>query len=625
MEHQIHLSPEGAAPHAPTPAELEHRHTFHRRDSSDEEHNETSHENVRPRSSIDKKGSAEYSHIDIATGNLDVRLPHETAEHIEDVDFGGPRKGMHYEHQEREYLHGRKLIFAFCGWILSEFTTGMGGNMLAPALPIVASQFNALDRLGWVASAYYMTQCPCMLLFGQYLALFNSKYVLIVAIGFFMFGSLLSGAAHNIETLILGRAFTGIGAAGCWVSVQTLVAMLVELKNRPIILGLFGLQNAVSSTVGPILAGVFADNVSWRWCFLIVLPIGVITTLVNLWTLPSLPPFPLVESTQTWVDERFQKVTRGKWKYQTDGWMGRTALIDFPGFFIVTCSLICLLLAIQWGGSTYPWNSATVIGLFVGFGAIMTAFVLWEFNAIWPIMPPGTFKNRTVVGASSLALFTLMCNLFVAVDLPVLYEAARGVSSLNAGLQIIAFLLTVVVSQIIEGFIMSWTGNYFHWGYTSPIFLALGGGLLYTVDANTSSARLIGYQIIYGMGIGFTQNVAFLSVQVDNEPEAIPISIAIVSFAQLFGGMLGPTIASAILSNSLDIYLPRYAPNAPAQAVKGSVDAIWKLKGEMRKNVVKAYLKSLNNIYIAAVPIAGVIMMSALLIRNKNLKGRAAA
>ena len=146
-------------------------------------------------------------------------------------------------------------------------------------------------------------------------------------------------------------------------------------------------------------------------------------------------------------------------------------------------------------------------------------------------MPPKTFRNRTLIGASILAMFTLMCNLFFAIFGPVLYEAGRGSTSLKAGILIIPFLLTVVLSQGGEGFIMSYTKRYWHWGPTSPIFLAIGGGLLFTVNINTSSARLIGYQIIYGPGIGFTQNMAFLSVQADNEPKDVPAAIAIVSFA----------------------------------------------------------------------------------------------
>ena len=502
---------------------------------------------------------------------------------------------------------------------------GLGGNMLSPALPIIASEFNGLNQLGWVSGAYYMTQCGCMLLFGQCLAVFNSKYVLMSAIAFFMLGSCISGAAMDIETLIIGRAFAGIGAAGCWVSVQTLVAMLVELEDRPKLLGLFGVQNAVSGTTGPILAGALASRGQWRWCFFLVLPLGALTILLSAFALPSLPPWPLDEETKSKLDRQLHLISGGRWRPQQE-WLCRVILVDIIGFFVVTSSLICLILALQWGGSTYSWKSSIIIGLFLGFGAIMALFIFLENKVAWPILPPRALRNRTVVGASLLAGFTLMCNLFLAIWLPVLYEAARGVSSLHAGLLIITFLLTVVVSQAVEGFIMSYTKRYWHWGFTSPAFLAIGGGLLYKVNINTSSSRLIGYQIIYGLGVGLTQNVAFLSVQADNPPDAVPPAIAIVSFVQLFGGMCGPVIGNAILSGSLRKYLPLYGvPSDTATAVERSVQAIWDLEGELRISVIKAYLRSLNNVYIAVVPVSFFIILSALLIRNVSLKSKGLA
>jgi MFS family permease len=334
-------------------------------------------------------------------------------------DYKSPR-----DEQQRERLHGRALLLAFFAWLMTEFVGGLGGNMLSPALPIVVSQFSVLNQLGWVSGAYYMTQCGCMLLFGQCLAIFNAKHVLMSATAFFMLGSCISGAAMNIETLIIGRAFAGIGAAGCWVSVQTLVAMLVELQDRPKFLGLFGLQNAVSGTTGPIFAGALASRGQWRWCFFLVLSFGALTILLSTYALPSVPAWPLSEEIEEKLARQLAFIMRGKWQLRQD-WQRRVVLVDIFGYFIVTSGLICFILALQWGGSTYAWRSATIIGLFIGFGSIMSLFIFWEHNVAWPLLPPKALKNRTVIGASFLALFTLMCNLFVAIYLPVLYEAGR--------------------------------------------------------------------------------------------------------------------------------------------------------------------------------------------------------
>jgi len=494
--------------------------------------------------------------------------------------------------------------------------------MLSPALPVVASKFNVLNQLGWVSGAYYMSQCGCMLLFGQMLAVFNARYVLIAAITFFMIGSTISGGAQNVETLIAGRAVAGIGSAGCWVSVLTLVSLLVELKTRPVLLGLLGFQSAVAGTVGPIIAGAFADSNLWRMCFLIVLPLGTVTNLLVWFVIPSVPPLDIDEATNHRLDRHLRHVAKNGARTlgeTTKRWL----LVDWPGYVIVTTGLACFILALQWGGDVQPWNSATVIGLLVGFAGIMGSFVAIEHYAVWPIMPLRAWKSRTVVGASIMAMFTLMSNLFAAVFIPVLYQAGRGASSLQSGLNVVPFLMTVVISQAAEGAIMSKTKSYWYWGWTSPAFLAIGGGLLYTVNIDTSNAALIGYQIIYGLGIGFTQNVAFLSVQADLEEHAVPAAIAIVSFTQLFGGMCGPVIGNAVLQSGLTRYLTANGVDGETiAAVQASVYAIWELTGDLRTQVIKGYLRALNDIYLAAAPASGILIMCGLLIRKRSLEGK---
>ncbi|KAJ5632862.1 hypothetical protein N7490_009201 [Penicillium lividum] len=524
-------------------------------------------------------------------------------------------------HQEREHIKGRRLFFAFCGWVITEFMGGLGGNMLSPALPIMASQFNGLDKLGWVSGAYYMTQCACMLLFGQALVLFNAKYVLISAIVFFMLGSAVSGAAHSIETLIVGRAIAGIGAAGCWVSVQTTVAALVDLESRPLVLGLFGIQNAVSGTCGPIIAGALTNRGQWRWCFLLVLPLGVVSIIVNLLVIPSLPPWPVADQIESKLEKTLESWTKRSWKNKWT-WLKRALLVDIIGYFLITSALVCFILALQWGGDAYAWVSSVVIGLFTGFFIIIAAWIFWEKKAIWPLVIPRIFLDRTVSGATIMAMLNLMCNLFAATYLPVLYEAGRGVSPLKAGILVIPFLMSVVVAQALQGLMMTWTKHFWTWGLVAPAFLAIGGGLLSTVSDSTNSGTIIGYQILYGIGVGLVQNVPYIAVQADSAPQDIPSKIATVSFGQLFGGLCGPVLGSAILNSELTTRLNASGiSESVASAVKSSVDAVWELeKGELRDKVIAAYVAALGRIFIVPVPVAFLVIVAGACIRNVRLK-----
>ncbi|KAJ5999038.1 hypothetical protein N7451_006848 [Penicillium sp. IBT 35674x] len=540
--------------------------------------------------------------------------------HPENPDLENTPTKQLIQHQERKHLKGRRLFFAFWGWVITEFMGGLGGNMLSPALPVVASQFNGLGKLGWVSGAYYMTQCACMLLFGQALALFNGKYVLISAIVFFMLGSAVSGAAHSIETLIVGRAIAGIGAAGCWVSVQTTVAELVDLESRPLILGLFGIQNAVSGSCGPIIAGALTSRGQWRWCFLLVLPLGMVSIILNLLVIPSLPPWPIAEEIESKLDEKLESWTKQSWKDKSM-WLKRALLVDITGYLLITSALVCFILAVQWGGDAYAWDSSVVIGLFIGFFAITGTWLFWEWRTAWPLVMPRIFLDRTVAGATIMAMLNLMCNLFAATYLPVLYEAGRGVTPLKAGILVIPFLLSVVVSQALQGFIMTWTKHFWTWGLVAPAFLAIGGGFLFTVGGDARSSTIIGYQIIYGIGIGLVQNVPYIAVQADSAPEEVSSKIATVSFGQLFGGLCGPVIGGAILDSELTTRLAASGvSDTLASSVKSSVDAIWELKrGQLRDKVIAAYIASLDRIFIASVPVSLLIIIAGACIRDVRL------
>lgn len=423
-------------------------------------------------------------------------------------------------------------------------------------------------------------------------------------------------------TLIAGRAIAGIGSAACYIVVQTLVAFLVELKYRPLMFGLFGLQNAISGTVGPIIAGAFADSGLWRMCFFIVLPLGTIAIILNLLVMPSVPPLPVSPDMETGVDEYVSRITFGAVSRIEKTWVRRIILADWVGFFIVTCSLICFVLALQWGGGQYAWASSQVIGTFVGFAAIMALFLWLETIVPWPLMPLRVWRNRTQVGGTLMAFSTFLCNLSIAIYVPVLYEAARGVNSLSAGLHFIPFLMIVVLSQLSESIIMGWTKRYWYWGWTSPYLIAVGAGLFFTININTTDAQLIGYQVVYGMGIGLTQGVAIIAVQADNKPKDVPAALATLAFCQLFGGVCGPVIGGAILNHGLAKYLPEYGVDSEtAAAVMESVEAIWSLTGELRTRVVEAYLKSISYIFVMPMSLFAIVIAGGLDTRNKSLKG----
>lgn len=219
-----------------------------------------------------------------------------------------------------------------------------------------------------------------MLTYGQFLAIAPTKWVYLAAVILFEIGSLFCAVAPNMEFLIFGRAFAGVGAAGIFVSVLSIIAQVTRLEQRPALFGTFGAVFALSSVVGPLLGGAFTDHVSWRWCFYINLPFGAITVITIVLLTPNRPPMGGAEY-------------EGKTALQK--WLG----LDWIGSVLALGMVTALLLPLQWGGNQRPWNDKVVIALFCVFGVLCPAFVYWEWRlGSRAIMRTAMFRRRTQVG-----------------------------------------------------------------------------------------------------------------------------------------------------------------------------------------------------------------------------------
>jgi MFS family permease len=194
-----------------------------------------------------------------------------------------------------------------------------------------------------------------MLTFGQFLTIANTKYLYLIAITVFELGSLICGVSPNINVLIFGRAVQGVGASGIFISVLTVIGQVTRLEDRPILFGSFGGVFAFASVVGPLLGGAFTDNVTWRWCFYINLPFGAISiAAVAIW-LPANPP----------VESQLHKGMTQWQKWRSLDWLGSVLSLG---------TIVPLLLALQWGGQTKPWDDRAVIACFAVVRNIPSSF-----------------------------------------------------------------------------------------------------------------------------------------------------------------------------------------------------------------------------------------------------------
>ncbi|KAK9893727.1 MFS general substrate transporter [Cystobasidium minutum MCA 4210] len=525
---------------------------------------------------------------------------------------------------ESKLLHGSKLALVFAGMLLSVFLIALDQTILAPALPVIASKFNALEQIAWIASAYFLTQTALLLLYGQALTVFDRKWTYLSAIILFEIGSLICAVATNVDILIFGRAFAGLGAAGIFVSVLSIIAEVTTLEQRPRLFGLFGAVFAVSSVIGPLLGGAFTDHVSWRWCFYVNLPIGAVTVAAIMFILGPQPAPPMAPEIEDFTRKKINRWTRGKWQPGSTSIAFKTLSLDWIGCVLMLAIITCLVLPLQWGGVQYPWSDGRVIGTFCAFAALVILFSAYEYYLAGPtkLFPYTYYRHRTQIGASGMAFFLFFSMLVGIYYLPIYYEATRGRSASKAGIDILPFMIAVTLAAGISGGVVTAFGRYKWILVFGPWFLCIGGGLFFTVDETTSSAKLIGYQIILALGIGLVFQQTIIAVQADCEnPLEIPQRTGLITFVQLIGGTIGVAIANTIFTNQLAKELVKYAPDAPA-IVRSSVEAIKTIDPAQQPGVIRAYAHALKYVFIIAVPSGGIASLFALIVRDVSVKGK---
>ncbi|KIM25825.1 hypothetical protein M408DRAFT_73890 [Serendipita vermifera MAFF 305830] len=509
---------------------------------------------------------------------------------------------------EDDLIKGKTLAVVWTAFLMSVLLVALDNTIVSTALPRLASEFNALNELTWIVSAYLLTQAGFILIYGQLLTILPTKWVYLATIFIFEVGSLICGVAPSMNVLILGRAIAGVGASGIFTSILTVVSYATRLEQRPLLFGSFGAVFSFASVVGPLLGGAFTEKVTWRWCFYINLPLGGVSIAAIFFLLPSRP---------VTANALYDGKTMGQ----------KFLALDFVGGFLSLAMIISLLLPLQWAGNSREWNDPVVIGLLAAFGALVIIFILWEwYMGDYAIVPLYFFKNRTLTGAVIEIFFIFFAFLLAAIYLAFLYQA-RGRSAVESGIDIIPFSIATVVGTGLSGGIIRATGHYKPFLIFAPWFGAIAGGLLYTVDTNTSNAKLIGYQIILGFGCGASFQNTLIAIQAEYapQPELIPQASALTTFGQLVGGTLGISVGGTIFANQLNSSLGPYkdvlGPEL-VQAVRQSVIVVFNLPPQLRQPVVEAYVHSVATMFIVVVPTLALAGVFGFMIKDWNLKKR---
>ena len=419
----------------------------------------------------------------------------------------------------------------------------------------------------------------------------------------FEVGSIICAAATNSKTFIVGRAVAGLGSSGIIGGAITITIGTFPLRKRPLVQGTFGSVFGISSVIGPLLGGLFTSDVSWRWCFWINLPLGGITIIVLCLILEARAP---LKPRQTLKEQI----------HQLDP-IGTAAFL--PG-------IVCLLLALQWAGTTYPWSNVRVIALLVLGLVLIFAFICIQFwkkdNAT---IPPRILLNRSLVSGFWFVTCVAGDMMVLIFYLPVWFQAIKNASAVRSGIMNLPFVLALTSAAVMTGLLVSRIGYYVPFMLASTLFMSIGSGLLTLFTINTAHPNWIGFQVVAGFGIGMGMQQPSTAAQAALKKADAPTGVALMFFGQSFAGSVFITVAQNILSNRLAKQLTGIPNFNPKEIVNiGATDLRKIISPEYLESVLVAYNSSLRDVWFLVTALACVSVIGAATMEWRSVKAKRA-
>ncbi|KAI9505217.1 major facilitator superfamily domain-containing protein [Coemansia spiralis] len=485
---------------------------------------------------------------------------------------------------------------------LSMFLAALDNTIVSTMLPKITEQFNALTLMSWIISAYVVSSTALQPIYGKLSQIYGHQYVILVAHGFFLIGSIICGASKSANMLIAGRAIAGIGGSGLMSLCFVVVGDFVPTAKTPIYMSIFSMVWAVASVVGPLLGGVFAEKTGFKWGFYINPCIqAVVLVLIVLFMRLPRPQGSAIE-----------KLKR----------------IDFIGTAIVVVGMVLLQLGLVWGGQEYPWKSAAVIvSLILGI-VFLFLFVIVEWKLpTEPIMPMRLFKSRN-------ACFILVSQLtfgivfFLALFyFPLYLSVVRNASAINSGLHLISCVLSIALASIAAGVFIGKTGIYMPVLRFGVAVTTVGIGLFALLGTSPSNGMLIGIPIVFGAGIGFSMQPMIVCIQNSVEQQDVATVTTLFMTLRMMGSAIGLAIAQSILQNQMAPRLAKLTAQYPDQTatIEDMVHnqaAAWGpgVPVDVHNALIEAYVKSLHMVYFVFIAFAGITVVFSLFLKNAPLR-----
>ena len=467
------------------------------------------------------------------------------------------------------------------GWILAALMltmslAAMDSTIVSTAIPQIVGDLGGFSLFSWVFSIYLLVQTITIPVYGKLADVYGRKPILITGTVIFLIGSASCAASWNMQSLIFFRGLQALGAGAVMATVNTLAGDIYSIKERAKIQGWLSSVWGIAAILGPSIGGAFAEYASWRWIFLINLPIGIGSiALISIFLKEKTPHH------------------RHK--------------IDWSGALFMLISGTIIMYGLLEGGQSWPWLSLNSLIIFAVALLFIFITIRIEKKSAEPIMPAWVWKNKVLLGSNlamiGMGIIMMAPNMY----LPVFAQSVTGLGAIAAGFILASMSLTWPLSSSLSGNLYLKIG-FRNTALLGVIIVIIASGIFVLMPFPGPVWVLVAVQMLLGAGFGLMSTPLLVGVQSIVTWNKRGVVTGANMFSRYFGQSIGAAVFGAVFNSVLSNQL-NDAPSAIQSQLPQVNQVIETLQSHKSLSSITSYLRqsffaATHHVYVGMIIVA---------------------